>query len=89
MILLIHEREVHKMLEMIGNIGVGELFIHEESIFVVMPFNWEEERYLNLCLLTVETDFDEYYEKGEFYWFDEETEVEKISQEKLKKLLDK
>ena len=77
------------MLEMIGNIGVGELFIHEESIFVVMPFNWEEERYLNLCLLTVEVDCDSYYEKGEYYWIDEETEVEKISQEKLKKLLDK
>ena len=77
------------MLEMIGNIGVGELFIYEESIFVVMPFNWEEERYLNLCLLTVETDCDEYYEKGEFYWFDEETKVKKISQKELKKLLDK
>jgi hypothetical protein len=77
------------MLEMIGNIGVGELFIHEESIFVVMPFNWEEERYLNLCLLTVEVDCDSYYEKGEYYWIDEEIEVEKISKEKLKKLLDK
>jgi hypothetical protein len=77
------------MLEMIGNIGVGELFIHEESIFVVMPFNWEEERYLNLCLLTVEVDCDTYYEKGEYYWIDEEIEVEKISKEKLKKLLDK
>ena len=77
------------MLEIIENIGVGELFIYEESIFVVMPFNWEEERYLNLCLLTVEVDCDSYYEKGEYYWIDEETEVEKISQEKLKKLLDK
>lgn len=26
--------------------------------------------------------------KVEFYWIDEETKVEKISQEKLKKLLD-
>jgi hypothetical protein len=54
-----------------------------------MPFNWEEERYLNLCLLTVEVDCDSYYEKGEYYWIDEEIEVEKISKEKLKKLLDK
>lgn len=77
------------MKEMIGNIGVGELFIYNGTIFVVMPFNWEEERYLNLCLLTVETDFDEYFEKGEYCWINEETEVEKISQEKLKKLLDK
>ena len=76
------------MKEMIGNIGVGELFIYNGTVFVVMPFNWEEERYLNLCLLTVKTDFDEYYEKGEFYWINEETKVEKISQEKLKKLLD-
>lgn len=77
------------MLEMIKNIGVGELFIYNGTVFVVMPFNWEEEKYLNLCLLTVETDFNECYEKGEFYWIDEEIEVEKISQEKLKKLLDK
>ena len=75
------------MLEIIGNIGIGELFIYEESIFVVMPFNWEEERYLNLCLLTVEVDCDTYYEKGECYWIDEETEVERISQKELKNFL--
>lgn len=77
------------MKEMVGNVGVGELFIYNGTIFVVMPFNWEEERCLNLCLFTTKTVFDEYYEKGEFYWLDEEIEVEKISQEKLKKLLDK
>lgn len=64
MVILVHEREVVNMKEMIENIGVGELFIYNETVFVVMPFNWEEERYLSLCLLTVETDFDEYYEKG-------------------------
>ena len=77
------------MKEMIGNVGVGELFVHKGTIFVVMPFNWEEERYLNLCLLTVETECDVYYEKGEFYLLDEEIEVEIISQEKIKKFLDK
>ena len=34
----------------IGNIGIGGVFAYEDAIFVVMPFNWEENKYKNLCI---------------------------------------
>ncbi len=75
------------MLEMIGNIGVGGMFIYDETLFVVLPFDWEEERYLNLCIATKNPCGD--YEKGEFYWLDETIIVQEISKEILNKMLDK
>ena len=69
----------------VGNVGIGNVFAYEEALFVVMPFNWEENKYNNLCI-AVRNQFD--YDVGNEYHFDEHTMVKEISQTDLKKLLD-
>ena len=51
-----------------------------------MPFNWEENKYNNLCI-AVRNPFD--YDVGNEYHFDENTMVKEISQKDLRLLLDK
>lgn len=70
----------------VGNVGIGNVFAYEEALFVVMPFNWEENKYNNLCI-AVRNPFD--YDVGNEYHFDENTMVKEISQADLKLLLDK
>lgn len=70
----------------VGNVGIGNVFAYEEALFVVMPFNWEENKYNNLCI-AVRNPFD--YDVGNEYHFDENTMVKEISQSDLKLLLDK
>lgn len=70
----------------VGNVGIGNVFAYEEALFVVMPFNWEENKYNNLCI-AVKNPFD--YDVGNEYHFDENTMVKEISQSDLKLLLDK
>lgn len=70
----------------VGNVGIGNVFAYEEALFVVMPFNWEENKYKNLCI-AVKNPFD--YDVGNEYHFDENTMVKEINQADLKLLLDK
>ena len=70
----------------LGNVGIGRMFFYENAIFVVAPFNWEEERYLNLCVATCSDTTD--FEIGEEYYFGDLVEVEEIDPKKLKKVLD-
>lgn len=69
----------------IGNVGIGNVFAYEEALFVVMPFNWEENKYNNLCI-AARNPFN--YDVGNEYYFNEHTMVKEISQIELKKLLD-
>lgn len=69
----------------IGNVGIGGVFAYEDAIFVVMPFNWEENKYKNLCI-AVRNPFD--YDVGNEYYFNENTMVTEITKKDLKKLLD-
>lgn len=70
----------------VGNVGIGNVFAYDDALFVVMPFNWEENKYNNLCI-AVRNPFD--YDVGNEYHFDEHTMVKEISQKDLKLLLDK
>ena len=79
------EREIDIMVE-VGNVGIGNVFAYEDALFVVMPFNWAEEKYYNLCI-AVKNPFD--YNVGNEYYFTDETMVKEISVKDLKTLLDK
>lgn len=70
----------------VGNVGIGNVFAYDDALFVVMPFNWEENKYNNLCI-AVRNPFN--YDVGNEYHFDEHTMVKEISQKDLKLLLDK
>lgn len=68
----------------LGNVGLGELFSYDESVFAVLPFDFAVDKYLNLCLYSKNGNYD----KGNEYWFDENTMVNSISFAKVKILLD-
>lgn len=69
------------MMIQVGNVGVGKVFLYDGALFVVMPFDWDSEKYFNLCIAS---DNDESYEVGEYYDFKEVTEVEEVSSKALK-----
>lgn len=70
----------------VGNVAIGELFVHNGGLFVVLPFDWEEEKYYNLCLATRNHDD---YDQGEKYWFDDNTMVEYVPSMLLKEFIPK
>lgn len=69
----------------VGNIGIGGVFAYDDALFVVLPFNWEENKYKNLCI-AVRNPFE--YDTGNEYCFDENTMVKEIEKKDLKTLLD-
>ena len=69
----------------LGNVGIGEVFSYDESLFVVLPFDFTVDKYLNICLYSRNSNYD----KGDEYWFNENTMVNSISLAKVKTLLDK
>lgn len=69
----------------LGNVGLGELFSYDESVFAVLPFDFLANQYLNICLYSANGEYD----KGSEYWFNENTIVDSIPLAKVKKLLDK
>ena len=69
----------------LGNVGLGEVFSYDDSLFVVLPFDWEANKYLNICLYSANGNYD----KGDEYWFKETTMVNSIPVKKVKSLLDK
>ena len=70
----------------IGNVGVGRLFLYNGGLFVVMPFDWDAEQYLNMCIATRNNDE---FDIGEYYLFDEMQEVQEISTDALKDFIPK
>ena len=72
----------------VGNVGIGEMFLYNGGMFVVMPFDWEDEKYYNLCVAT--RNHDDYgYDIGEKIWLDYEIEVEKVPMSDLKDFIPK
>lgn len=70
----------------LGNVAVGELFTYNGGLFVVLPFDYEEEKYYNLCLATRNHDD---YDTREKYYFDETIMVEFVSSMVLKQFIPK
>ena len=68
------------MLE-VGNINIGGLFVYNGGLFVCLPFDWEDEKYYNLCIATRNHDD---YERGEKYFFDDNLMVEVVEMSQLK-----
>ena len=68
----------------LGNVGLGEVFSHDESLFAVLPFDFAVDKYLNLCLYSPNDNYD----RGSEYWFKESTMVNVIPTKKVKTLLD-
>ena len=69
----------------LGNVGLGGVFSYEESLFVVLPFDFAVDKYLNICIYSTNGNYD----KGSEYWFKDDTMVNSISLAKVKTLLDK
>lgn len=70
----------------VGNVAIGELFTYNGGLFVVLPFDYEEEKYYNLCLATRNHDD---YDQGEKYWLDDNTMVEYVPSMLLKEFIPK
>lgn len=70
----------------LGNVAIGELFIHNGGLFVVLPFDYEEEKYYNLCIATRNHDD---YDVTEKYYFDETIMVEYLPSMMLKQFIPK
>ena len=69
-----------------GNVGVGEVFAFNGSVFVALEgYNDEKEAYPSICIVH---NCYSIYNRGEVYYFEDALEVEVIDNEKIKKLLD-
>lgn len=69
-----------------GNVGVGEVFTFNGSIFVALEgYNDEMGAYPSVCIVH---NYCSNYDRGETYYFEDTLEVEVIDNEKIKKLLD-
>ena len=73
-------------MEALGNVGIGDLFLYDKSVFVVMPFDWVDEKYYCLCLATRNRDK---YDIGDKCYFDKNTMVECIPTSRLKDAIPK
>ena len=65
---------------------VQELIKKGCQVTYLLPFDWEEEKYYNLCLATRNHDD---YDQGEKYWFDDNTMVEYVPSMLLKEFIPK
>jgi hypothetical protein len=73
-------------MEYLGNVSIGFVFEYNGGLFVVMPFDWEDNKYYNLCIATRNRDE---YDVGEKYFFDHEVQVQVIPTAKLKEFIPK
>ena len=60
----------------IYDVAVGEMFIFDGALFVISPFDVDEEKYLSLCLATKNPE----WEVSGNYWIDDEQVVSTIPQ---------
>ncbi len=70
----------------VGNVGIGQMFLYNKAVFVVLPFDWEDEKYYNLCVAT--RNYDD-YDIGDKIWLDEKEEVEYIPVARIKDFIPK
>ena len=72
-------------MSIVGEIGIGEVFLYNKALFVVLPFDWETEVYYNLCIATRNHD----YRVGDKYEFEYCTEAKLITTARLKDFIPK
>ena len=71
---------------MFGDVGFGEVFVFNGSVFVgTDDYNEDKKAYGSICILH---NYYSEYERGFIYYFEDTLEVEVIDNEKIKKLLD-
>lgn len=64
------------------DVAVGKMFKFMGALFVVLPFDWEEDKYLNMCVWSKHLS----YEAGCKYEFFNETPVVEVDEKLLEKL---
>lgn len=64
------------------DVAVGKMFKFMGALFVVLPFDWEEDKYLNMCVWSKHPN----YEAGSKYEFFNETPVVEVDEKLLEKL---
>ena len=70
----------------VDKIKIGGVFLYNQALFVVLPFDYETEVYYNLCIATRNHDD---YEIGGKYEFEYGTEVKKVTAAELKVFIPK
>lgn len=71
---------------MFGDVGFGEVFVFNGSVFVALEgYNDEKKAYPSICILH---NYYSEYERGFIYYFEDTLEVEVVDNEKIKTLLD-
>lgn len=64
------------------DVAVGRMFKFMGALFMVLPFDWEEDKYLNMCVWSNNSN----YEVGCRYEFFDETPVVEVDEKLLEKL---
>lgn len=64
------------------DVAVGKMFEFMGALFVVLPFDWEEDKYLNMCVWSK----SHCYEVGCKYEFFNDTSVVEVDEKLLEKL---
>ena len=73
-------------MSIVGEIEIGGVFLYNQALFVILPFDWETEVYYNLCIATRNHDD---YDIGDKYEFEYCTEVERVTIARLKEFIPK
>ena len=73
-------------MSIVNEIKVGGVFLYNQALFVVLPFDYETEVYYNLCIATRNHGG---YNIGGKYEFEYGTEVKKVTAAELKVFIPK
>ena len=68
------------MITIVGDVGIGEVFVYNGGMFVSLPFDWRKRKCYNLCIATRNYSYD----VGDKYFFEYDVEVETITRDMLK-----
>lgn len=64
------------------DVAIGKMFKFDGALFVVLPFDWEEDAYFNMCVCSKNPD----YKVGSKYKFFDDTLVVEMDEKALEKL---
>jgi hypothetical protein len=70
----------------LASVGIGEMFAYDGGLFVVLPYDWDDLCYYNVCVASINRPK---YEPGDKMVFDDGTEVEYVAETKLLEFIPK